>query len=651
MEFPLSDFNLRDLLRELHSYALSTEGTMEELRDRLQTARSDEAEAQAEGRVRPGRPPICKYGACVQPDDFSEVEVMQESEYEEFLKKLQWRLRRVNKSYLRDGMDYYHPGVLHQIDRTKTYTFNMCEFSLRQMPFIHKIFAIFISSTTEHYHRLCYAKTFAKTRTLNMTKEQLNAPVVTRGDVGRAMSNILLEIEVNGLENFVAVITDNNSVILKALEEVNMVNRAKLPPILLDSGQLHKIFQDMFCAKSSRCLIQLETAHFQKSTYKAQLEKIGQNYTQNTDSAMVFEDHLAAIPKVLEAMWKIKSHKDKPISLALLNNSRLNMFASEAENNIPPIPYEDSAIGGGVLQLVLFDTLWCMSIGTEIEEKYVVETQDKAVLEFVHGPEPELDFDLELDPDMDPDLETDLDQDHDEFPKLILEEVQELMQEPVQAPMPGPIQVIIQLPRQDQMQDQMQGTTQASLQASIQETIQATIQDLIQDPRQGRINLVIQMPPQDPLQGPMQGPMQEPMQGPMQQLIIEPMHDQMQEPMQELMQGSMQIEDQLEELIHGPMQEQMQDQIQGQMHVHTQEHLHEQMEEHMQEDSEDDIEEDIQDDMQEQMQELLTEPAQQLLPEPIQELLPNEIQEPIQELIQDATQEPVPDNWFDILDP
>ncbi|KAH8299721.1 hypothetical protein KR044_005017, partial [Drosophila immigrans] len=389
MEFPLSDFNLRDLLRELHSYALSTAGTMDELHDRLLTARHEEGEAQAQGFVRPGRPPICKFGACVQPDDFAEVQVMQEFEYEEFLRKVQWRLRRINKTYLRDGVDYYHPGVLHQIDKAKTYTFNMSEFWVREKPYIHKIFAIFVSSTTDQQHRLLYARSFTKARTINMTREQLKTPLVTRGDVGRAMSNILLEIEVNGLENFVAVITDNNSVALKALEEVNLVNKIKLPPILVDSCHLHKIFENMFCAKSSRCLTQLETVYFEKNSYKDQLEKIGQNFTQNTDAAFLVDEHLAAIPKVLEAMWKIKGHKDKPISLARLNNERLNMYGSQVQNDLPPITFEECAVGGGILQLMLFDTLWCLCDGIEKEEDYVVEGQERAPPEIVQEPEPE----------------------------------------------------------------------------------------------------------------------------------------------------------------------------------------------------------------------------------------------------------------------
>lgn len=139
MELPLSDFNLRDLVRELYGHDLSTVGTRQELRDRLMDARHEEAEAQAQGFVRPGRPPITKFGACVQPDDFGEIACLTDEEYLTFYKKVQWRLRRVLKTYNRDGLEYYHPGVLHRIDHSKSYIINMCEFWVRQHPYLHKV--------------------------------------------------------------------------------------------------------------------------------------------------------------------------------------------------------------------------------------------------------------------------------------------------------------------------------------------------------------------------------------------------------------------------------------------------------------------------------------------------------------------------------
>lgn len=139
MEFPLSDYNLRDLLRELHGFALNTEGTQQELHDRLMAARHEKAEAQAQGFVRPGRAPITKFGACVQPDDFAQIALMTDEEYKGFSRKVQWRLRRIIRTYNGNDLEFYNPGVLHRIDRSKTYALNMNEFWVRRSPYTHKV--------------------------------------------------------------------------------------------------------------------------------------------------------------------------------------------------------------------------------------------------------------------------------------------------------------------------------------------------------------------------------------------------------------------------------------------------------------------------------------------------------------------------------
>lgn len=194
MELPLSDFSLRDLIRDLYGRALNIKGTKQDLHDRLLTARHEKAEAQAQGYVRPGRPPIAKFGACVQPDDFAEIEGMTDDEYAAFAKRVQWRLRRIHKTYNLDGLEYYHPGVLHRIDRTKTYTLNMREFWVRLEPYIHKvsdtftkiskfiisywqIFVVFVSRTNGEEQRLCYARSLARVRGKHMELEQLRMPV------------------------------------------------------------------------------------------------------------------------------------------------------------------------------------------------------------------------------------------------------------------------------------------------------------------------------------------------------------------------------------------------------------------------------------------------------------------------------------------
>lgn len=132
----------------------------------------------------------------------------------------------------------------------------------------------------------------------------------------------------------------------------------------------------MFCAKSARCLSQVKLELFEKSTYQEQLRKLQTNFTQNVDAAALFNEYLASLPKVLQAMWKIEEHKDKPISLACLNNDNLNAYSEQVQNDLPPIGFEECASGGGLLQLILFDALWCLSDGHELEEKYVNPTMD-----------------------------------------------------------------------------------------------------------------------------------------------------------------------------------------------------------------------------------------------------------------------------------
>jgi len=188
------------------------------------------------------------------------------------------------------------------------------------------------------------------------------------------MSNILLEIEDNGLENYVAVITDKNNVSMKALSEVLMVSGGRLPQIVLDDCHLLKCFQHIFCAKSARCLSELKNELFDKSTYLEQLRKLQKNYTQNIDADCLLKEYMASLPKVLQSMWKIEEHRDKPISLACLNNDRLNAYSAQVQNDLPPITLEENASGGGILQLILFDALWCLCDGHEVEEVYNNQT-------------------------------------------------------------------------------------------------------------------------------------------------------------------------------------------------------------------------------------------------------------------------------------
>ncbi|XP_064548278.1 uncharacterized protein LOC135435242 isoform X1 [Drosophila montana] len=367
MELPLSEFSLRDLIRDLYGRALNIKGTKQDLHDRLVTARHEKAEAQAQGYVRPGRPPIAKFGACVQPDDFAEIECMTDDEYAAFSKRVQWRLRRIHKTYNLDGLEYYHPGVLHRIDRTKTYTLNMSEFWVRLEPYIHKIFVVFLTRTNSEEQRLCYARSLARVRGKHMELQQLRMPLITNDEIGRVLTNILLEIEHNGLENYVAIVAPKQKLHMQALREVGMVAKQTLPQIVLDACHLHSCFENLFCAKSARCLYRLQHELFVKSTNTEQLDELRKNYTQNVDADGLLQEFIKPLPEVLLAMWKIEEHRDKPISLALLNNERLNAYSAQVQMDLPPITFEECSAGVGLLQLILFDALWCLGDSHEIE--------------------------------------------------------------------------------------------------------------------------------------------------------------------------------------------------------------------------------------------------------------------------------------------
>ncbi|XP_017837178.1 uncharacterized protein LOC108596181 isoform X1 [Drosophila busckii] len=371
MELPLSDFNLRDLVRELCGRNLSTEGTKIELQNRLMEARNEEADAQAQGFIRPGRAPISKFGVSVQPDDFAEIKSMNDNEYDVFSGKVRWRLRRVHRAFNNDGLEYYNPDVLHRIDRSNTYSLNVGEHWVRKEPYIHKIFVIFVSRTNEDEQRLCYARSMARARKRNMTAEELQQPLITKEDVCRVMVNIMLEIEGNSMQNFVAIVAAKNKLNMAAFKELFMVSGSELPQIVNDTCHLSKVFQSMFCAKSAQCLARMEYELFHQSTYMDQLQRLSQNFAQNVDAQALFRLYISSIPTVLVDMWKTEEHHDRPICLGLLNNDRLNCYCAQVQNEVPPISLEDCTAGGGLLQLIMFDALWCLADGYEAEEIYV----------------------------------------------------------------------------------------------------------------------------------------------------------------------------------------------------------------------------------------------------------------------------------------
>lgn len=189
-------------------------------------------------------------------------------------------------------------------------------------------------------------------------------------DIGRAISNIMLEIEDHGLENFVAIVIEKNKVTLQAMRDLKRINGDKLPQVLLDSCNVYKQFETFFCSKSSRALLQLQQEKFLQATYKAQLRKRQKYYSECIDGQALMKEYFVPLPNVLLAMWKLEEHKEKPISLFRLNNDRLKIYCDQVQNDLPPITFEDCAAGAGILQLVLFDALWCRCDGHEREEDY-----------------------------------------------------------------------------------------------------------------------------------------------------------------------------------------------------------------------------------------------------------------------------------------
>lgn len=180
----------------------------------------------------------------------------------------------------------------------------------------------------------------------------------------------MLEIEDHGLENFVAIVIEKNQVTLEAMRDLKMINGDKLPPVLLDSCNVYKQFEKFFCSKSSQCMLKLQQEKFIQATYQEQLRKKEQYYTQNIESESLMKEYFVPLPNVLLAMWNLAEHKDKPISLARLSNDRLKIYCDQVQNDLPPITFEDCTAGAGILQLILFDALWCRCDGHEREEDY-----------------------------------------------------------------------------------------------------------------------------------------------------------------------------------------------------------------------------------------------------------------------------------------
>lgn len=169
-----------------------------------------------------------------------------------------------------------------------------------------------------------------------------------------------------------AIVVAKQKLHMQALREVAMLAKQTPPQIVLDACQLHNSFEKLFCAKSARCLHRLQHELFVKSHYTEQLDELRKNYTQNVDADGLLQEFIKPLPNVLLAMWKIEEHRDKPISLARLNNERLNAYSAQIQMDLAPITFEECSAGAGLLQLILFDALWCLGDAHEVEQNNAI---------------------------------------------------------------------------------------------------------------------------------------------------------------------------------------------------------------------------------------------------------------------------------------
>ncbi|XP_034478973.1 uncharacterized protein LOC117785169 isoform X2 [Drosophila innubila] len=385
MDVPLSEFTALDLERELYAYGLDTKGTKQERYERLLAARQRFNQPHWRSR----RPAITKFGARVQLDDFAEIRTFKQAECELLFGKVQWRIERVRRTEDGEGLEYFHPDVLGRIDRSKTYMLNMDEFMVRQEPYVHKIFVIFVSRTNGQEQNLCYARSIAKLRSWDENTEEFEWPlitseniasedaetgilqttIITPENIAKALTYILKEIKDKGFSNYVAIACDQVRLGLPAVTQLVEASGLVMLPCIADIRDLQKVFRNMFCSGCVRCSMCLENELFTKSTYEKQLNRIcNSNTTKNMNAVQPLLDYVNQLSGILLAMWNQQEHRDKPISLLGFNNRMLKIYARHVKKELPPITFEDCAAGAGLLQLIVFDALWWFSPEREPEE-------------------------------------------------------------------------------------------------------------------------------------------------------------------------------------------------------------------------------------------------------------------------------------------
>ncbi|KAH8370485.1 hypothetical protein KR093_003651, partial [Drosophila rubida] len=385
MDVPLSEFTAVDLERELYAYGLDKEGTKQERYERLLTAR----QKLNQPHLRHRRPAIAKFGARVQLDDFAEIRVYRQAECDILASKVKWRIEQVRRTEDNEGLEFFHPEILERIDRTKTYMINMEEFLVRQEPYVHKIFCIFVSRTTGHDMTMCYARSFVKLRSWDETTEKFEWPLITNENlnseeaesgvlqttivtteiIAKALSYILRELKKKAITNYVGIVCDFDRLDMNAVMDLIEASGLEVPPVIDDLYDLQNTFRNMFSPTSVRCANLLANEVYTKATYDEQMNKICNcNMTKNMNAVGSLVEYITRLSDVLVEMWKHEEHEKKCISLVRLNNKMLKIYARHVRRELPPITFEDCAAGAGLLQLLVFDALWCITTELEPEE-------------------------------------------------------------------------------------------------------------------------------------------------------------------------------------------------------------------------------------------------------------------------------------------
>lgn len=166
-----------------------------------------------------------------------------------------------------------------------------------------------------------------------------------------------------------AIACDTNRLGVPAITQLLEASGHVMPATLYDIYDLQSTLQNMFCSACVRILMRVEHETYMKATYGDQLCRLcSGNRTKNMNAVLLLMEYVNKLPQILNTMWSFEEHLDKPISLIGLNNRLLKIYGSHIKRELPPITFEDCAAGSGLLQLIIFDALWCISTEAEPEE-------------------------------------------------------------------------------------------------------------------------------------------------------------------------------------------------------------------------------------------------------------------------------------------